>query len=169
MGNLHEVENNSNLELQILHFYQNNNYEKFLRFLAASSGSAYRNFRNPMNRIVFLLIALMLLIPLFYVIFFTPFIPLLLRQLRIGRSTDDVKILVDDAEQAITNRVRDLEAQRNAADEELNDVGPIKIVRRSTKPDPEPESDQTPETIIPDEVMKAPKKKKSTQTNTPTE
>lgn len=111
----------------------------------------------------------MLLIPLFYVIFFTPFISLLLRQLRIGRSTADIKNLVDDAEQAITNRVRDLEAQRNAADEALNDVVPIKIVRGSTKPDSQTESDQEPDVIIPDEVMKAPKKKKITPTNTPTE
>ncbi len=111
-----------------------------------------------MNRIIFILVGIMLLIPMLYVIFFTPFIPLLLRQMKIGRSTSDVKDLVDDAEQAITNRVRDLEAQRNAADQELNDVVPIKIVRRSTKPDSQAESDETPETIIPDEVIMAPEK-----------
>lgn len=125
--------------------------------------------RNPMTRIVFVLIAFSLLIPILYVIFFTPFIPFLLRQLKIGRSTTDVKILVDDAEQAITNRVRDLEAQRNAADEELNDVVPIKIVRGNTKPESQTESEQEPEVIIPDEVLKAPNTKQNTSTNTPNE
>ncbi len=104
------------------------------------------------------MIALSLLIPLLYVIFFTPFIPFLLRQMKIGRSTSDVKDLVDDAEQAITNRVRDLEAQRNAADEELSDVVPIKIVRGSSKPDSQSEPEEMSETIIPDEVISPPKK-----------
>lgn len=121
-----------------------------------------------MTRIVFLMIALSLLIPLLYVIFFTPFIPFLLRQLKIGRSTSDVKEIVDDAEQAITNRVRDLEAMKNAADEELNDVVPIKIVRGS-KSNSQPEPEEISETIIPDEVISPPKKKKSNSTNTPTE
>ncbi len=110
-----------------------------------------------MTRIVFILIAFSLLIPLLYVIFFTPFIPFLLRQLKIGRSTGDVKDLVDDAEQAISNRVRDLEAMKHAADEELNDVVPIKIVRGTSKPDTQAESEQESETIIPDEVISPPK------------
>jgi hypothetical protein len=122
-----------------------------------------------MTRIVFLMIALSLLIPILYVIFFTPLIPFLLRQMKIGRSTSDVKDLVDDAEQAITNRVRDLEAQRNAADDELNDVVPIKIVRGSSKPDSQSEPEEMSETIIPDEVISPPKNKKITPTNTPTE
>ncbi len=77
--------------------------------------------------------------------------------MQIGRSTSDVKDLVDDAEQAITNRVRDLEAMKHAADEELNDVVPIKIVRGNSKSDSQPEAEQTPETIIPDEVISPPK------------
>jgi hypothetical protein len=82
--------------------------------------------RNPMNRYVYVLIALMLLLPLLYVIFFTQFIPFVLRQLGIGRSTSDVKVIVDDVK-------------------------------------------QEPDVIIPDEVIKAPKKKKPTSTNQETE
>ena len=98
-----------------------------------------------MSRIVFSMIALLLLMPLLYVIFFTQFIPFLLRKLNIGRSTGEVKNLVNDAEQATENRVRDREASKQAMD------------------------DGEPETIIPDEVISPPKTKNITPTNTPTE
>jgi hypothetical protein len=52
--------------------------------------------RNPMTRIVFVMIALMLLLPILYVIFFTPFIPFLLRKMKLVRSTSDVKIQIND-------------------------------------------------------------------------
>jgi hypothetical protein len=47
--------------------------------------------RNSMTRIVYVLIALIILLPLLYVIFFTSFIPFVLRQLKIGRSVGGEK------------------------------------------------------------------------------